>query len=81
MAQKLSTFSNSVNLQIFQKKNTLFLGEARDIFLRQGRLVQFYQDFAAKAQVFVNPTELEIFWQAFEAKALLLVIPKALEIF
>ena len=44
-------------------------------WLRQSRLAQFYQDFAAKATVLVITTELEIFYQDFAAKALLLVPP------
>ena len=59
----------------------LFSGEARDILLRQSKLAQFWQDFAAKALVLVNPTELEIFWQDFVAKVLVLVNPTEVEIF
>ena len=59
----------------------LFSGEAQDILLRQSRLAQFYQDFAAKATVLVITTELEYIFQDFAAYAPLLVPPTELEIF
>ena len=67
-------------LQYFGMK-IYFSGKAQDILLRQSRLTQFNQDFAAKATVLVITTELEIFYQDFAARALLLVPPTKLEIF
>ena len=53
----------SGGFHMHSKSFVLLSGEARDILLRQSRLVQFYRDLYTFASLLVIPTVLEIFYK------------------